>query len=743
MNNVKKNFQTKSMLRCMADGGLVRNNEDFNGPQRAVDAMAEGRDPNEDRRAKAAEYGMAPKKKAEPNMFEKAKAAADAVRAKLGFADGGEVEGEGGPTDDQIHAMLSDGEFVLPADTVKHIGPEVLEELVERTHKPTGKSNLRHMADGGFVYPNADGLDTKYGANALRRPPMAPYPSAEGLSVREGAGALRPPVMQPAPTPGPYPSAEGLTVREGAGALRNPNAPTQFGASASDRFAQQSMQEAQAASRAASRAAYAAPEAAVAEAASPAARVVAQGSQAASKVGGVLSRGASALRALPGNALRTATGTLGKAGLAGAAIASTPTIMGTDTEDYRKRFGMGDHQMLGQLGAGGQVADDLLIRTLGAGSDVANAMTFGALGHTFADKQGMQDPTMAGAHPLAAPAAAPQAASGVRTYNPEPGRTAVLPDGIAVANTRDGNHAFANATNVRPQDGVAEDPIQGALRQLLHQQGGGVGMINSRSGSINNQFDALQKQITDTYGGKAQGTMISKLLDLQKARADALGQDQGALVNSQGNVVNADNSVRSQQASALGDMAGMRNTDKTVGGSLLREQLQGIREADQAQRAGAKANVDALTADALARHTDPTTGKPDVAAAQAEVDSMLQNAPGLVDGSLSPGDSRRATGEYAGERALRDVANQGSGKANDELLNFAPGSALRHPTFGEVTDPNSDVTAGDYAYDKLVDWLPGMQEGVLAQSSDGRVVRNRKLDENQRRALLRKLNQEK
>ena len=53
MNNVKKNFQTKSMLRCMADGGLVRNNDDFNGPQRAVDAMAEGRDPNEDRRAKA------------------------------------------------------------------------------------------------------------------------------------------------------------------------------------------------------------------------------------------------------------------------------------------------------------------------------------------------------------------------------------------------------------------------------------------------------------------------------------------------------------------------------------------------------------------------------------------------------------------------------------------------------------------------------------------------------------------
>lgn len=47
----------------MADYSAMRRRSDgttnFNGPQRAVDAMANGEDPNADRRKKAAEYGMA------------------------------------------------------------------------------------------------------------------------------------------------------------------------------------------------------------------------------------------------------------------------------------------------------------------------------------------------------------------------------------------------------------------------------------------------------------------------------------------------------------------------------------------------------------------------------------------------------------------------------------------------------------------------------------------------------------
>jgi hypothetical protein len=59
----------------LEDADMPRNNKDFNGPQRAVDAMAEGRDPNEDRKLKGAEYGMkAPAKTVTPGeVYEGAK----------------------------------------------------------------------------------------------------------------------------------------------------------------------------------------------------------------------------------------------------------------------------------------------------------------------------------------------------------------------------------------------------------------------------------------------------------------------------------------------------------------------------------------------------------------------------------------------------------------------------------------------------------------------------------------------
>jgi hypothetical protein len=49
---------------------------------------------------------------------------------------GGKVSGPGGPVDDKIPAMLSDGEYVLPADTVKAIGVKKLDKMVKQTHTP-------------------------------------------------------------------------------------------------------------------------------------------------------------------------------------------------------------------------------------------------------------------------------------------------------------------------------------------------------------------------------------------------------------------------------------------------------------------------------------------------------------------------------------------------------------------------------------------------------------------------------
>lgn len=62
-------------------------------------------------------------------------------RRALRMADGmvagaGKVSGPGGPVDDKIPAMLSNGEYILPADTVKKVGLRNLDRLVDETHTP-------------------------------------------------------------------------------------------------------------------------------------------------------------------------------------------------------------------------------------------------------------------------------------------------------------------------------------------------------------------------------------------------------------------------------------------------------------------------------------------------------------------------------------------------------------------------------------------------------------------------------
>jgi hypothetical protein len=74
----------------------------------------------------------------------------------FGFADGGKVHagagpvsGPGGPVDDKIPAMLSDGEYVLPADTVKAIGKKKLDRLIAETHTPAAVQRKQALKKRG------------------------------------------------------------------------------------------------------------------------------------------------------------------------------------------------------------------------------------------------------------------------------------------------------------------------------------------------------------------------------------------------------------------------------------------------------------------------------------------------------------------------------------------------------------------------------------------------------------------
>lgn len=56
--------------------------------------------------------------------------------SRMGLKEGGGVHGAGGPVDDRIPAMLSDGEYVIPADVVKAKGVEFFDRLKDKYHTP-------------------------------------------------------------------------------------------------------------------------------------------------------------------------------------------------------------------------------------------------------------------------------------------------------------------------------------------------------------------------------------------------------------------------------------------------------------------------------------------------------------------------------------------------------------------------------------------------------------------------------
>lgn len=60
----------------------------------------------------------------------------------------GGVKGPGGPVDDKIPALLSNGEYVLPADTVKKIGKNKLDKVVKATHTPAEVQRKRKALKG-------------------------------------------------------------------------------------------------------------------------------------------------------------------------------------------------------------------------------------------------------------------------------------------------------------------------------------------------------------------------------------------------------------------------------------------------------------------------------------------------------------------------------------------------------------------------------------------------------------------
>lgn len=198
MNNMQKSFKKKGACG-LADGG--RPNPHMLGSGMAASAgLALGGRGRQIEGAIEAATGAAPAPLVAPagaggmsNIRDGAMPPAYMLAAqRRGMADGGglkrkphggEVEGPGGPTDDEAGVFaLSNDEYVLPADTVEAMGgAEALDQIRDATHEFVDEKNrpdgLRGLANGS--YPKV-----KPGAYTVTELPWERAPVAERVDVR-------------------------------------------------------------------------------------------------------------------------------------------------------------------------------------------------------------------------------------------------------------------------------------------------------------------------------------------------------------------------------------------------------------------------------------------------------------------------------------------------------------------------------------------------------------------------------
>lgn len=132
------------------------------------------------------------------------------------YRNGGHVRGPGTGTSDSINAKLSDGEFVVPADTVRKVGARRLQDLVDMTHTPSGKPpQPGHYADGGFtrrpgfnINSWSQEMDQQRAASTQAAQAAGQAAMAEAEAIGQAAAAAKraqaaapPPASPPAASP--------------------------------------------------------------------------------------------------------------------------------------------------------------------------------------------------------------------------------------------------------------------------------------------------------------------------------------------------------------------------------------------------------------------------------------------------------------------------------------------------------------------------------------------------------------
>lgn len=486
-------------------------------------------------------------------------------QALRAMANGGGVKGPGGPTDDAVGpVMLSNEEYVLPADTVQAVGKQNLDRLKDATHEPVGSrphpgAGLRQvgMADGGVPpFPDATGLQAK--DLVPPRPLAPPYPDASGLSARDITGPGGQPLPRPAatpPTPPPQVPGEDITdsFAKRTSALRQ-NAPLRGTPP---------------------------PSVTAAEAAPAAASDAEAAIQAAAKPG----LGARALGAAKGGAAAI---------LAPMATASAVDSFNRPTEQYARA--LDDHGpgvVSNTIASGVQGVNNLLAKVPGtpfqpmsdaqrdAAAEAYNGIglrTAGVLGD-FGNKilgtvgLGTGTDSVTGDNDARRPgAAAPVLPSvgQVRAAQPGVGTPA---GGAGGSYTVNGVTHELSAQDVRDLggrlptvpsgqapggqgNGLSNDVTESAIRALMQGQGVAGYVPQDRSRDINTYYDNLADTAKKSFTSKeGQGNLVRHLVDIENARNNALGTDANRLTGLAESMANN----RTSNLRTVADIANQQN----------------------------------------------------------------------------------------------------------------------------------------------------------------------------------------
>lgn len=505
----------------------------------------------------------------------------DMAPPEIELADGGKVKGKGGPTDDKVGPVaLSDGEYVLPADTVDIVGRDKLDALRLATHdfvddgnKPK-VSGLRKMANGGTFYVDPEGVASRQmppgRAVAPYQPPPTPSTAmaprapqvidAEFRNVSGAAGAANPAATSSLRTA--INSGGGRAAGFVRGAL-----PVAAIGGAVDSFAdmgsgyRDKFNESVGATGP------------VSSVLGDAARVMSNvGDTITFGLGGRLGRGLSNLT----SGQSFTEGFMSESDRDKYNREQMQRVMGQQAPTAAGQPAAAPQSRPGELPGMSNVPAD--VRTSSAGMPATPVQPQSYQSRRLAEMGVPVD------QQNLAPVTDDTRRSLLREGGGTPGQYVNLGSYGGDANiygtaSKPGGRidSFTGVgASSRPGGGPQEDPIMGEIRSALrgltdgagNRGGGGGASIGSGNASdINARYDKLASQLSGMYGPKGQGNLARRLLELEQSRSGALDADarnQSALRGQDMSASTAANSAnmqaRMQALQTLGTMANQRST---------------------------------------------------------------------------------------------------------------------------------------------------------------------------------------